>query len=364
MKSLEPTAEVSHPDARYRGSKFELVLAPDPADRVRSKSPHKGSIMETALNRRHVPTHPAPLREGYERMVRAAGVQSRFIRRPSGGRVHVIEAGDGPPVVHLHGNNTSSLSHLMLLEHLTTVRSYLVDRPGFGLSEPDDFPRKSFRQCAVRFIDEVLDELGVDSAVLAGASGGGTWAIWYALDRPERARGLVMLGSVPLLPGGHIPLGIRLMATPGLGEVLSRAVRPGRRMLLRLMSSVGEGDTILRYPDLLDSLIAAARDPVATAANVAEFRALLSPLGMRSATRIRPDDLRRLAAPTLMIWGDHDPVVSVAAARAAADLIPDSRLEVLPGGHVPQLGNPERVADLLEEFARSGPTAANAHHPA
>ena len=232
---------------------------------------------------------------------------------------------------------------------------FLIDRPGFGLSDPATFPRSTFRHCAVRFVEEVLDELGLESAVLAGASGGGTWATWCALDRPERVRGLVMLGSVPLLPGARIPFGIRLMATPVLGDVLSPTVRPGRRMLLRLMSSMGEGDTILRHPDLLDSLIDAARDPVATAANVAEFQALLSPFGMRSATRIRPDDLRRVAVPTLMIWGDHDPVVSVADAQAAADLIPDARLEVLPAGHVPQLGNPDRVAELLEEFARSRP---------
>ena len=54
-----------------------------------------------------------------------------------------------------------------------------------------------------------------------------------------------------------------------------------------------------------------------------------------------------------MIWGDHDPVVPLADARAAAELIPDARLEVLPAGHVPQLGNPERVARLIEEFALS-----------
>ena len=233
------------------------------------------------------------------------------------------------------------------------MRSYLVDRPGFGLSDPDDFPRSSFRQCATRFVDDVLDELQLESAVMAGASGGGSWAVWYALDRPERVRGLVMLGSVPLLPHARIPLGIRLMATPALGNVLSRTVRPGRRMLLRLMSSVGEGDTILRHPDLLDSLLDAAHDPVAAAANLAELQALLSPLGRRSATRIRPDDLRRLAVPTLMIWGDHDPVMSVADARAAADLIPDARLEVLPAGHVPQLGKPARVAELLEDFIQS-----------
>lgn len=295
------------------------------------------------------------MREGFERMVRAAGGQGSFIQRRSG-RVHVIEAGDGPPVVHLHGDNTSSLSHLMLLQHMTEVRSYLVDRPGRGLSDPEEFPRNSLRLCAIRFVDDVLDELRLESVVLAGASGGGTWAVWYALARPDRVRGLVLLGSVPMLPGARIPLGIRVMATPVLGHFLIRTVKPGRGMLLRLMSSVGEGDTILRHPDLLDSLIDAAHDPVATRANMAEFRALLSPLGTRSASRICADDLRRLGVPTLMIWGDHDPVMSVERARAAADLMPDARLEVLAAGHVPQLGNPERVAAMIDDFTRSLPS--------
>ena len=50
-------------------------------------------------------------------------------------------------------------------------------------------------------------------------------------------------------------------------------------MLMRLMSSMGEAETILRYTGLLDALVDAAHDPVAVAANVAEFQALLSPLG-------------------------------------------------------------------------------------
>jgi pimeloyl-ACP methyl ester carboxylesterase len=312
-------------------------------------------MMASQLNEPQAPSHSPRVRDAYERMVGAAGGRGRFIRRPSG-RVHVIEAGDGPPVVHLHGENTSSLSHLMLLPHLTGVRSYLVDRPGRGLSDPEEFPRNGLRACAVRFVDDVLDELRLESAVLVGASGGGTWSVWYALERPERVRGLVMLGSVPMLPGARIPPGIRLMATPVLGQFLSRTLKPGRRMLLRLMSSMGEGDTILRHPDLLDSLVDAAHDPVAISANAAEFRALLSPLGIRSAARIRPDDLRRLAVPTLMVWGDHDPVVSVESARAAADLMPDARLEMLPAGHVPQLGHPERVAAMIGDFARSLPS--------
>jgi len=292
------------------------------------------------------------MRDIYERMLRASGARGRFVTLGTGRRAHVIEAGDGVPVVHLHGNNTSALSHLTLLEHAPALRSYLVDRPGMGLSDRGDFPRGAFRDFAVRFVDDVLDALELESAVLAGASGGSLYAIWYALAHPRRVRGLAMLGSTPTLPGGYLPLPIRLMATPVLGYVMTRTVRPGRRMLVRMMASVGEAETITRYPDLLDSLIAGARDPVAVAANRAEFRALISPIGYRPATRIRQEDLRRLSVPVLMIWGDRDPVVPIEAARAAAQLIPDARLEVLPAGHVPQLGHPERVAQLLSEFAR------------
>ncbi len=296
--------------------------------------------------------HSVGMREVYERMLRVSGTRGRFVTLGTGRRVHVVEAGDGVPVVHLHGNNTSALSHLMLLEHATAIRSYLVDRPGMGLSDPSDFPRGMFRDFAVRFVEDVLNALELESAVLAGASGGGIYATWYALEHPRRVRGLAMLGSTPTLPGAHLPLPIRLMAMPVLGDVMTRAVKPGRRMLLRMMASVGEADTITRYPDLLDSLVAAARDPVAVAANRAEFQALISPFGYRPANRARPEDLRRLSVPTLMIWGDRDPVVPIQAARAAAQLIPHARLEVLPAGHVPQLGHPEQVAELLTAFAR------------
>ena len=297
------------------------------------------------------PRHTSAIDEVYRRMLGAAGAQGRFVRRPSGPSVHVVAAGGGPPVVHLHGTNTSSLSHLMLLGRMPGTRSYLVDRPGCGLSDPDAFRPGHFREFAVGWVGDVLDALSLDAALLVGASGGGIWATWYALAHPERIRGLVMLGSVPTLPGGRAPIPLRLAATPGVGDVMVRAVKPGRRTMLKMMASVGEADTITQYPDLLDSLVAGARDPIATRANLAELRALISLRGLRPSMQFSREDLRRLAVPTLMIWGDRDPVVPLAQARAAAAEIPHARLEVLPAGHVPQLGNPDRVGALLDEFA-------------
>jgi pimeloyl-ACP methyl ester carboxylesterase len=277
----------------------------------------------------------------------------------SGRRVHVIEAGEGAPILFLHGTNTSSLSLLPLLEHLEGLRAIAVDRPGFGLSEPARVPTARFREAAVEFVDEVVAALGLDELVLAGNSMGGTWALWYALARPERVRGLVLLGSAPLLPGSRPPAPLRVMAAPVLGGALARVAKPNRKMVVRLLSSMGEGETIVRYPDLIESLVAAGRDPATVAVNRAELRATISLLGFRRSVRVQPDELRRLKVPTLLIWGDRDPVATVAAAGATAALIPDASLEVLPAGHVPYLGHPERAAALVAEFAvRTAPTRA------
>ena len=286
-------------------------------------------------------------------MLRASAVRSRFIETRAGRRVHLLEFGEGPPVLYLHGTNTSSLSLLPVLERLRAVRAIAADRPGFGLSEPVRAPRGRFRKAAVEFVDEIADALGLGTFAIAGNSMGGTWALWYALARPDRVSRLALLGSAPLLPGTRPPLPLRAMATPVIGEVLARVMKPSAKMVVRLLSSMGEKDTIVRYPDLIESVVAAGRDPVASDANLAELREVISPIGFRSAMRVSPEDLRRLRVPTLLIWGDHDPVGAVEVAQATARLIPEAQLELLPAGHVPYLGHPERVSDLLSEFVRS-----------
>jgi pimeloyl-ACP methyl ester carboxylesterase len=289
----------------------------------------------------------------HERMLAASGARSSQLETRSGGRVHVVETGVGPPVLLLHGSGTSSLSLLPLLDHLQGVRAIAVDRPGFGLSEPASVPRLRFRDAAVEFVDEIVDLLGLDVPVVAGQSMGGTWALWYALARPDRIGGLALVGSAPLLPDTRAPGPLRLMAMPVVGDVVARIAKPNPKAVVRLMSSMGERETIVRYPDLIDAIVAAGSDPVAAAANLAELRAAISPFGFRRALRVRPDELRRLTAPTLVIWGDRDPVGTTEAGEEMARLVSEARLEVLPGGHVPYLGHPERVAELLSEFVRS-----------
>ena len=78
--------------------------------------------------------------------------------------------------------------------------------------------------------------------------------------------------------------------------------------------------------------------------------ALLTPSGFRRRSRLRPDELRQVAMPTLVVWGEHEPLGRVSVAQALTELIPRARLEVLPTGHAPWLGQPARTAGAVVEF--------------
>ena len=167
-----------------------------------------------------------------------------------------------------------------------------------------------------------------------------------------------MLIGPPAFPKTRCPLPFRLVATPGVGALLSRLAPPSPKSVLRLASVMGEQATLARHPDLIDLLVAMGRDPVTDRAAKAEIRvlvspfALLSPSGFRGRSRVRPDELRQVAMPTLMVWGERDPLGGVSVAQAITDLIPHARLEVLPTGHGPWLGQPAQTAATVVDFVR------------
>ena len=113
---------------------------------------------------------------------------------------------------------------------------------------------------------------------------------------------------------------------------------------------MGEGETILNYPRQIDMFVAAESDPVATKAGLDEIRALGGPWGFRPERRFTEEDLARVSHPTLLIWGDRDPFGDPEVARHATTLFPNAQLEVLPTGHGPWLGEPNRTAELITDF--------------
>jgi pimeloyl-ACP methyl ester carboxylesterase len=301
--------------------------------------------------------HPVEVRQVYERVLAGTSVHSRWVETPAAGRVHLLETGTGDPAVVLHGTGNSAGFLLPLLDQLQGVHAIAPDLPGVGLSDPVDLPRARYRETAVAWLDGLLETLELRAATLAGHSGGGVWALWYALAHPDRVKRLVLLGP-PALPGTRCPLPIRLAVTPGLGKLLSRLAPPSPRAVLRLASVMGERATLAAHPDLVDLLVAEGRDPIADRAAKAELRALISPFalltpsGFRRRARLQPHELGRLAMPTLVIWGERDPLGGVPVAQALTRLIPDARLEVLPTGHGPWLGRPVETATAITDFLR------------
>jgi pimeloyl-ACP methyl ester carboxylesterase len=300
--------------------------------------------------------HPDEVREVFDRVLRASPATGRYVELASGRQAHVIEAGAGDPLVMVHPGGTSAMLFLPLIERLTGLRVIAVDRPGFGLSDPIDVTRDSFRSDVVTWMSQVLDALGLQETALLGSSMGGTWSLWYALEHPERVRRLVLVGAVPMAPGAQLPASLRLlfglMITPGIGSLMRR-VKPNPKSVIQMMGFFGEGETVADHPEQIEVQVAAGSDPVVAQANLAEMRAVGTALGgVRREFQLQPDELARLNVPTLIAWGEHDPIGDPAVARALADAIPGARLELLPAAHMPWFSAPERTGELVDSFVR------------
>ena len=209
----------------------------------------------------------------------------------------------------------------------------------------------------MEWVDSLLDTLELETTALLGHSGGAVWALWYALARPARVKRLVLLAP-PVLPKTRCPLPIRLMATPVVGELIARVAPPTPKSVLRVAGFMHEKGTLATHPHLVDLFVATGRDPTADRTGRAEARvfaspvALLSPSGFRRRSRVRREELGQVTMPTLVIWGAQEPLGRPSVARAATELMPRARLEVLRGGHAPWLGHPSQTATTVLDFVR------------
>lgn len=295
--------------------------------------------------------HTADVVSAHEQVLEESHLEARYVDIAHGSQLHVIEHGSGPPLVIFHGTSASAVTYAPLLEHLTDVRSIVPDRPGDGLSDPVDIEYSDYRERTLKITDMILETLGIDQFALAGSSGGGVWAIWYALANPQRVKKLVLLGGTPLLPETRCPLPQRLMVTPIIGDLIDR-ITTSESMVADFMGMMGEKETIVKYPALITALAASNNDPVASRTARTELSACLNLLGWKSSARISAEELSTLGMKTLIIWGREDPLGGEDTAQAIGRAISNSRVEMLAAGHVPWLGYPERTARLLSDFVR------------
>ena len=220
----------------------------------------------------------------------------------------VLEGGDGPPVVLLHGQGGWAGMWLPVAADLvTTHRVVAPDLPGLGASEVPGGPPDAARVLA--WLGELIQRTCPSPPALVGASLGASIAARFAIAHPDRLTRLVLVDAGSL--GRFRPaLGvafalIRFIARPSErthhGFLRQIAVDPARVRAL-----LGE-----RWEPFRAYHLDRARTPSVRAAN----RRLLRELGNR---RIPPEELARIAVPTTLIWGRHDRVMRLRIAEAAS----------------------------------------------
>ncbi|MFB6171019.1 MAG: alpha/beta fold hydrolase [Haloarculaceae archaeon] len=283
----------------------------------------------------------------------ALAVDSRFLSVdvPPVERVHCLVAGDGPPLLFLHGVGVGATSWLPLLADLAAdYTCYATDRPGRGLSDPLDHTAVDFRSFDAALLDAVLDRLGIDSCPVVGNSFGGYQALLFALDRPARVDALALLGAPAGLSGDY-PLRMRLGGLPLLGPKLVALAEPddvdGARDLFGRVAVVHE--EALSTP-LLEAYLAELDRPDGAASLASAFRDTLRLRGARPGTVVR-EEVPDVAQPTLFVWGSEDQFFPPSVGRPVAAAMPDARFVELDGlGHAPWLEPDDRPAAETRAF--------------
>jgi 2-hydroxy-6-oxonona-2,4-dienedioate hydrolase/2,6-dioxo-6-phenylhexa-3-enoate hydrolase len=117
-------------------------------------------------------------------------------------KVHYNEVGSGYPVVLLHGGGLGASSWSNFVMNIDPLadqfRVIAVDAPGFGKSGPIVLKDEARSTVFARAVKGVLDSLGIEKAHLIGNSMGGASALTFAVDYPERADKIVMMGAAPI----------------------------------------------------------------------------------------------------------------------------------------------------------------------
>ncbi len=252
--------------------------------------------------------------------------------------LHYDEAGAevaGLPVVMLHGGGpgASGVSNFgpSLPVFAARFRTLLVDQPGFGKSDKPPVTGNYFT-FAAGALAGLLDELGIERVHLVGNSLGGGTAVRFAINYPERAGRLVLMG-----PGGLSLNVFSADPTEGVRRLTEFAAPPGpsrEKMAAFLRTLVF--DQRLVTDELIDERYAAACDPQALAAMASLGASFFDPSCFEDGLLWR--EAHRLRHRVLLIWGREDRVNPVDGALVALKLIRGAQLHVFGGcGHWVQL---------------------------
>jgi pimeloyl-ACP methyl ester carboxylesterase len=220
---------------------------------------------------------------------------------------------------------------------LRSFRVIAPDLPGFGESErPRDFPYH--REGYAETLCDLLAGLDVGPVNVAGHSLGGAISLVLAADHPERVAKLALINSVSY--PFELPFKARIPQLPVLGEFVFK--RLYNRALMHDYFTRNVFAPGFKYDRASVDGYYRAFDP--PDARDAAYRVLHTTLDMASLGPKIP----KVRAPTLVLWGELDPMFPVALGARLAREIPGARFETVPGsGHSPPEEAPEKTVELL-----------------
>ena len=258
-------------------------------------------------------------------------------------RVRVVEIGSGDPVLFIPGTGGTGPYWAPLIREMTGFRCLLVDRPGWGLSDPIEWRDRDYGATAAAIVRGTLDDFGIDRTHLVGASVGNLWAIHSAHHDPARVGKLALLGAPPTAEV-PVPKFIRLLRSP-IGALIVRAPlsEGGLRSQLK---AIGHADTLAagKLDRFLEWRLAFAKETPSMRHERNMVQAVLGPNGWRNGFVPADGALAAVSHKTKMLLGSNDPTGPVELYRAFMDRLPNAEFEVIDGaGHMPWWDEPQLV---------------------
>ncbi len=255
-----------------------------------------------------------------------------------------------PTILLIHGmaGNSRTWKNVMpaLAEDYTVLAPDLIGH-GESAKPMGDYSLGAFASG----LRDLLAVLGIGPVTVVGHSLGGGVAMQLAYQHPELVDRLVLVGSGGL--GREVSWLLRILTLPGAeylmplifpnfvrepGDAISQAIHdrgfgiPQLGEMWRAYSSLSQAENRRAFVRTLRSVI----DPGGQTVNATDRLYLAA------------------AMPTLIVWGDRDPIIPIAHARAAHEAIPHSRLEVFEGcGHFPHVEDPARLVETIRDFVES-----------
>jgi pimeloyl-ACP methyl ester carboxylesterase len=274
-----------------------------------------------------------------------ANGSSHFVDLPGGYHVHYRDDGDpaAPLLVLLHGYGDSFTSWEGWVAALKPkYRLISIDFPGHGLTRAPEGTVLAGAPLA-DFVDAFAAALKLPKFAVAGNSMGGGVAWQIAVRHPDRLDALILVDAAGFpneKPPTDVPLAFKILRYP-IGRWLLAHI--DNRSLIREGLKTDVYDKSLITDFVVDRWSEFQRAP--------GHRAILMALNPAGQTQANAELLSGIRVPTLILWGEADPLIEPAAARKFASAIPNAKLITYPNvGHLPQIEIPQRSAADVASF--------------